>query len=68
MTIPVQAWRVGPNSMVELPWPLRIQWNGWNLVKPLLRPGDWIVQTRYGLEAMTDEQFRACCTEVGDDA
>lgn len=27
-------------------------------------PGDWIVQTRYGLEAMSDEQFRERCTEV----
>ncbi|MGB3330233.1 MAG: hypothetical protein WBA46_14835 [Thermomicrobiales bacterium] len=27
-------------------------------------PGDWIVSHEYGLEAMRDEAFRECCTEV----
>lgn len=29
-------------------------------------PGDWVVKTPYGLEAMTDEQFRACRQEGGE--
>jgi hypothetical protein len=29
-------------------------------------PGYWVVAHEYGCEAMSDEAFRACCTEVGD--
>ncbi|MGB3327302.1 MAG: hypothetical protein WBA46_00025 [Thermomicrobiales bacterium] len=29
-------------------------------------PSDWVIAHEFGVSAMSDEQFRECCTEVAD--
>lgn len=77
MAIEVQAWRVASDG--SLPEEARevimhrsqagqepdggwSWYTGWDY--ETARTGDWVVQSEYGLEAMTDSYFRECCTEV----
>lgn len=75
MRIPVRAWQVGEDgslpeearALVSIATRRGDMWTGWSTGRQerfYAEPGDWIVESAYGLEAMTDAEFRARCEEV----
>lgn len=73
MTIEVRAWQVQPRGLLPEEGRLAAIESGfrfdpfddsWSDGFHTARPEDWIVAHEHRCEAMTDAQFRACCTEV----
>lgn len=42
------------------------QWFDPQLTRQQAGAGDWIVYSDYGVQAMSDEEFHACCKEINE--
>ena len=55
---PPKAERV-PCEVAEWQW-----YDHGTSMRWMASPGDWVIAHDFGVSAMSDEEFRACCTEV----